>query len=104
MAASDGQQAGDRAAGRGVQGKARLPGRRRIRQAARGRGEGRGTTRPVAGPPAAPAARRAMRGNVVTAAAVFGAALLLSSLLLVLGIRWAVNGAVDRLDGTVQAH
>lgn len=45
-----------------------------------------------------------MRGNVVTAAAVFGAALLLSSLLLVLGIRWVVDGAVARLDPTIQAH
>jgi hypothetical protein len=45
-----------------------------------------------------------MRGNVVTAAAVFGAALVVSSLLLVLGLRWVVGGAADRLDAAVQAH
>ena len=45
-----------------------------------------------------------MKGNVVVAAAVFGAAMVLSSLLLVLGVRSAVNGAVTRLDAAAQAH
>ena len=45
-----------------------------------------------------------MKGNVVTAAAVFGAAMLLSCTLLVFGFRWVANGAAAPLDESIQAH
>lgn len=45
-----------------------------------------------------------MRGNVVVAAAVFAAGLVISSLVLVFGIRWTLNGAAGRLETAISAH
>lgn len=45
-----------------------------------------------------------MRGNIVTAAAVFGGAVLLSALLLLGGIWFTVNHATHQLGEMVAAH
>ncbi|HSU66278.1 MAG TPA: hypothetical protein VLJ39_05385 [Tepidisphaeraceae bacterium] len=45
-----------------------------------------------------------MRGNIVTAAAVFGAALLLSTVLLLAGMWILVNRATTRLTSTIEDH
>jgi hypothetical protein len=45
-----------------------------------------------------------MRGNVVVAAAVFAAGVVIAALVIVLGLRSVVNGATDRLDAAVKAH
>jgi hypothetical protein len=45
-----------------------------------------------------------MRGNVVVAAVVFAAGMVVASLVLVLGIRLVADSALQRLDGSIQAH
>ena len=45
-----------------------------------------------------------MRGNIVIAAAVFGSALLLSSLLLLLGIGHVADRSVNRIEAAFRGH
>lgn len=45
-----------------------------------------------------------MRGNIVLAAAVFGLGVILGCAVLVLGARWALAGAADRLAAAVERH
>lgn len=45
-----------------------------------------------------------MRGNVIVAAVVFGAAMIVSCLVLVFGLRWVANGATSRFEAAVAAH
>ena len=45
-----------------------------------------------------------MRGNIVAAAAIFGLALILGCGILVIGARWALGGAADRLCDAVERH
>jgi hypothetical protein len=45
-----------------------------------------------------------MRGNIVLAAAVFALGVVVGCLVLVFGVRWALNDAADRLAESVQRH
>jgi hypothetical protein len=45
-----------------------------------------------------------MRGNIVVAAAVFGGSLIVASLILVFGVRWAADGAMVRFESAVAGH
>lgn len=45
-----------------------------------------------------------MRGNIVLAAGVLGLALVIGCGVLVLGIRWSLNGAADRLAVSIERH
>ena len=45
-----------------------------------------------------------MKGNIVLAAAVFAAGIILASIILVLGIQSALNDAMPHLDASVRTH
>lgn len=45
-----------------------------------------------------------MKGNIVLAAAVFAAGIILASIILVLGIQSALNDAMLHLDASVRTH
>jgi hypothetical protein len=45
-----------------------------------------------------------MRGNIVVAAAVFALGVVLGAGVLVLGFRWALTGAADRLNVAIERH
>jgi len=45
-----------------------------------------------------------MKGNIVLAAAVFAAGIILASIILVLGIKSALNDAMLHLDASVRTH
>ena len=49
-------------------------------------------------------ASRPMKGNIVLAAAVFAAGIIIASIILVLGIQSALNDAMLHLDASVRTH